>query len=83
MARQHVEHRIVQRLHHVELSDGHSMSLVACEDACYGLSFDGNLIIGLTWTKDELEQCVDVFENFVFMHGGAKENEEFPPVYEQ
>src|SRR5262249_406276 len=70
--------QINNALHHVKLKDGHHIAVVRCDDQSFGISFDGKLIASIRWDADDLETCVDVFENFVFMHAGPRDEGEKP-----
>jgi hypothetical protein len=67
-----VGRRVAQRLLRVELQDGHTIALVKFDDGSSGIEFDDRLIRGLRWHSEKTEECVDVFEHFVFMHGGIR-----------
>lgn len=67
-----VGRQVAERLLRVELQDGHTIALVNFDDGSSGIEFDDQLIRGLAWHSDETDECVDVFEHFVFMHGGIR-----------
>jgi len=62
----------MQCIRRADLHDGSSLALIAQSDGSFAFEYDGRLIQGLTWRADQMQECIDVFEYFVMVHGGER-----------